>query len=114
MPKGVEQCSESSLVNCTSIDLEKVLSIMISLAEMKVNTSGIIKQLGEGAQFRAKMHSLNFRIGKRIRKIGKSILHSPVVVEVDNTRVAIGTGMAKKVFLEVIDEDPSHGQSECR
>jgi ferrous iron transport protein A len=114
MPKGVEHCSESSLVNCTNIDLEKVLLIMVSLAEMKVNTTGVIKQLGEGAQFQAKMHSLNFRIGKRIRIIGKSILNSPVVVEVDNTRVAVGMGMAQKVFLEVINEDPSHGQSKCR
>lgn len=87
---------------------------MISLAEMKVNSTGVITQLAEGAQFRAKMHSLNFRIGKKIRIIGKSILNSPVVVEVDNTRVAVGMGMAQKVFLEVINEDPSHGQSECR
>jgi ferrous iron transport protein A len=81
---------------------------------MMANTTGIIRQLGEGSHFRAKMHSLNFRIGKKIKIIGRSILNSPVVVEVDNTRVAIGTGMAQKVFLEVIDEDPSHGQSECR
>ncbi|MEW6381712.1 MAG: FeoA family protein [bacterium] len=85
---------------------------MISLAEMKVNTTGIIKQLGEGVQFRAKMNSLNFRIGKKIKKISKSILSSPVVVEVDNTRVAIGLGMAQKVFLEVLTEDPSPEQPE--
>lgn len=78
---------------------------MVSLAEMKVNTTGIIRSLDEGAQFRAKMQSLNFRIGKRIRKISKSILNSPVVVEVDNARVAIGAGMSQKVFLEVLDED---------
>jgi ferrous iron transport protein A len=87
---------------------------MISLADMKANTTGVIRHLGEGAQFRAKMHSLNFRIGKKIKKIGRSILNSPVVVELDNSRVAIGTGMAQKIFLEVIDEDPSHGQPECR
>ncbi|MEW5801541.1 MAG: FeoA family protein [bacterium] len=88
--------------------------MMISLAEMKINTIGVIRQLGEGAQFQAKMNSLNFRIGKRIKKIGKSILNSPVVVEVDNTLVAIGMGMARKIFLEVVDEDPAHGQPECR
>ncbi|MCL6584301.1 MAG: ferrous iron transport protein A [bacterium] len=86
---------------------------MVSLAEMKVNTTGVIKQLSGGVQFRAKMNSLNFRIGKKIKKISKSILNSPVVVEMDNTRVAIGWGMAKKVFLEVLNEDSSHGQSEC-
>ena len=87
---------------------------MISLAEMKINTTGIIKQLDDGAQFRAKMHSLNLRIGKKVKKISKSILSSPVVVEVDNARVAIGVGIAHKVFLEVIDENSSHGEPECR
>jgi len=82
---------------------------MVSLVEMKVNGIGIIKKLGEGVQFQAKMNSLNVRIGKKLKKISNSILKGPVVVEVDNTRVAIGWGMAQKVFLEVIDENSPDG-----
>jgi ferrous iron transport protein A len=82
---------------------------MVSLVEMKVNRIGIIKNIGEGVQFQAKMNSLNVRIGKKLKKISNSILKGPVVVEVDNTRVAIGWGMAKKVFLEVIDENSPDG-----
>jgi len=89
-------------------NIERIMN-MISLVEMKVNRTGIIKSLGEGVQFQAKMNSLNVRIGKKLKKISNSILKGPVVVEVDNTRVAIGWGMAKKVFLEVIDENSPHG-----
>ena len=87
---------------------------MVSLADMKVNETGIIRKLGGGEQFQAKVHSLNVRVGKKIKKISKLILKGPVVVEVDNTRVAIGLGMARKVLVEVSDEDSSHGQSKRR
>jgi len=84
---------------------------MVSLADMKVNEAGVIRGLGGGEQFQAKMHSLNVRVGKKIKTISKLILNGPVVVEVDNTHVAIGLGMARKVLVEVSDEDSSHGQS---
>ena len=87
---------------------------MVSLADMKINEVGVIKKLGSGERFQNKMHSLNIRVGKKVKKISNLILKGPVVVEVDNTRVAIGIGMAQKVFMEVINENSPHGQSECR
>ena len=87
---------------------------MLSLVDMKVNEAGIIKKLDGGERFQAKMHSLNVRAGKKVKKISSLILKGPVVLEVDNTRVAIGLGMARKIFVEVIDEDSSHGQSKRR
>ena len=41
---------------------------MVSLADMKVNEAGVIRELGGGEQFQAKMHSLNIRVGKKIKK----------------------------------------------
>ncbi len=74
---------------------------MISLAEMKVNETGVIVSLAEGDQFQSKMNSLNIRIGKKLKKVSNSILKGPVVIEMDNTQVAIGFGMAQKIFLEL-------------
>lgn len=87
---------------------------MISLVEMKVNATGIIRQLGEGDQFQAKMNSLNLRIGKKVKKISNSMLKGPIVVEIDKSRVAIGFGMSQKVLVEVIHEDSPHGQPQRR
>ena len=87
---------------------------MVSLAQMKVNQVGIIKKLEDGAQFQAKMNSLNLRVGKKLKKISNSLLKGPIVVEIDNSRVAIGFGMAQRILVEVISEDSSDGKSKRR
>jgi len=44
---------------------------------------------------------MGIRPGKKIKKISSNFWCGPQTVEVDNVRVAIGWGMAKKIFIEV-------------
>ncbi|MGA1840512.1 MAG: FeoA family protein [bacterium] len=74
---------------------------VISLAEMEVNTEGIIHKLESGAAFQSRLQALNIRTGKRIKKISANPFRGPIVVEVDSSRVAIGYGMAQKVMVEI-------------
>jgi len=43
--------------------------------------------------------------GKKIMKISGIPLSGPVIVDIDRTQVALGFGLAKKVLVEVCDEN---------
>lgn len=74
---------------------------IISLTELGVGKVAIVKRLEGGIGFQRRMASLGIRVGKTIRKITSGPLRGPIVVEVDGARVAIGRGMAAKIFVEV-------------
>ena len=74
---------------------------------MDVDQEGIITALEGGVHFQERLQALNIRIGKRIKKISTTPFRGPVVVEVDQSRVAIGHGMAKRVMVEVMDQKSS-------
>ncbi len=73
----------------------------VSLLSMKNGKRGKIVRLDGGIEFRKRMESLNIREGKIIKKITKQPLRGPVVIEIDNTRLAIGMRMAMRIFVEV-------------
>ncbi|MDI6889157.1 MAG: FeoA family protein [Methanocellales archaeon] len=74
---------------------------MIPLTELDTGKVAIVKHLEGGIGFQRRVASLGIRVGKTIRKITSAPLRGPIVVEVDGARVAIGRGMAAKVFVEV-------------
>ena len=76
---------------------------IIPLANMEVSQEGVINALEGGANFHTRLQALNIRVGKKIKKISNAPFRGPVVVEVDNSRVAIGHGMARKVMVEIME-----------
>ncbi len=44
---------------------------------------------------------MGIREGKRLKKVSSHFWQGPQTVEVDKVRIAIGFGMAKKIFIEV-------------
>lgn len=79
---------------------------VMPLVDMDVNREGIIYKLEGGAGFQSRLQALNMRIGKRIKKISANPFRGPIVVEVENSRVAIGYGMAQKVMVEIVTQKP--------
>lgn len=71
---------------------------------MKAGESGLVKRIEGGEKLKRRFASLGIRVGKPIRKITSGVLRGPVVVKIDETQVAIGRGMAKKVIVEVKKE----------
>lgn len=84
---------------------------MITLNELKIGKKAIITEMRGGRNLKHRLESLNLRPGKIIKKISSSPFRGPVVVEVSGCKIAIGRGMANNILLEVINENPSHGQS---
>ena len=73
----------------------------VSLLQLESGRRAKIKYLEGGFAFQRKLASLNIRTGKTIKKIAAQPFGGPVVIEIDNTRVTLGRGMAMRIFLEV-------------
>jgi ferrous iron transport protein A len=72
-----------------------------TLPELKLGESGVIIDIQGGAGLVRHVESLGIRVGKRITKISAQFWRGPQVIEVDNIRIALGFGMARKVYVEV-------------
>ena len=73
----------------------------VDLSKMKDGESGIIKEFAGGCDFLSRAQSMGMRPGKKIKKVSSHFWRGPQTVEVDNSRFAIGWGMAKKILVEV-------------
>jgi len=75
--------------------------MLISLIDMKAGETGIVSDIQGGLGFTARIQSMGIRIGKEIKKTGAHFWRGPQTVVIDNFQVAIGFGMASKIFIEV-------------
>lgn len=75
--------------------------MIISLIDMKSGETGIVIKLEGGSGFADRIQSMGVRVGKEIKKTGAHFWRGPQTVLVDNFKVAIGYGMASKIFVEV-------------
>ena len=70
-----------------------------SLVEMKSGDKGVIHEIKGGAYAQKNFDDLGIRVNKHITKISGMFMRGPVTIKIDNTKIAIGFGMASKVFV---------------
>ncbi len=75
--------------------------MIVNLIDMKRGETGVVAELQGGFGFTTRIQSMGIRIGKKIKKTGAHFWRGPQTVLVDNFQVAIGHGMASKIFVEV-------------
>jgi Fe2+ transport system protein FeoA len=73
----------------------------LSLSSAEVGKSYVLLSLVGGADFREKISSMGLNFGVKFRIIANSG-HGPVGLEVRNTRLGIGRGMAEKIKVRQI------------
>jgi len=73
----------------------------VSLVDMKTGEKGVVVDLQGGYGFTSRVQNMGIRIGKEIKKTGSHFWRGPQTVVVDSFKVAIGHGMAEKIFVEV-------------
>lgn len=83
---------------------------MITLKNLKTGKNAIVREITGGIGLKRRLESLNIRVGKNIRKVSTLPFRGPIIIEVDNCKIAIGRGMAGKILVEVIDENTPHGK----
>ncbi len=75
--------------------------MIIDLTEMRPGEFGKIKELKGGDFFEKRLKQIGVRPGKRLKKVSSHFWHGPHTVQIDNIKIAVGYGLAKKVFVEV-------------
>ncbi|MFW6271219.1 MAG: FeoA family protein [Bacillota bacterium] len=77
----------------------------IDLVQLKKNQKGKVIEFQGGRNLVNKLNSRGIRPGKIIKKVSDSFMGGPVTIEVDNSRLALGQGMAARVIVEVWSEE---------
>ena len=72
----------------------------VSLSRLGIGKTGRIKYLMGGRGFQTRIISLGLRIGKTIKVISSHRFGGPIVIEIDNMKIAIGRIMADRIIVE--------------
>lgn len=62
------------------------------------------KGVGRGWRLQKKLENLGIREGVVIRKVSQQAFRGPVIIEIGNTRIAIGCFMAAAIKVEEIEK----------
>ena len=73
----------------------------LTLAEMKTGQTGTVVGVLGGHGLIRRLDALDIRPGKKVTKLSSTLFRGPVTLRVNNTQVAVGFGMAKKIIVEV-------------
>ena len=73
----------------------------ISLIKMRANQKGKIIEISGGHILQHRSMSMGIYIGREIRKLSHFALRGPVTIKVGRSVIALGYGMASKVFVEI-------------
>lgn len=72
-----------------------------TLYDLQPGEVGFVKNFVGGWRFINTIKLLGIREGKRVQIITKHPFRGPVVVKVENTTVAIGQNMARRIMVEI-------------
>lgn len=75
---------------------------MKTLVKLENGSNAIIRRIEGGPGLKKRLEVMNIREGKKVRKTCSAPLRGPIVIEIDGSKMAIGRGMANKVWVEDI------------
>jgi ferrous iron transport protein A len=81
----------------------------VPLSQMEAGQSGKVVQIQGGHGLIGRLMALGVRPGRTVTKISSMFMRGPVTIQVGNTQIAIGFGMAKRIIME-LHENIADGQ----
>jgi len=72
----------------------------LTLAEMRTGQTGTVVGVLGGHGLIQRLDALGIRPGKKVTKLSSTLFRGPVMLRVNNTQVAVGFGMARKIIVE--------------
>ena len=73
---------------------------LLTLNQLKMGQTGKVVELDGGGRFVRRLEALGIRTGAKVTKVSSMLFHGPVVLKVGNSQIAIGFGMANRVWVE--------------
>jgi len=74
---------------------------LVTLQKMRSGQSGRIVRIEGGWGLERRLNAMGVRPGKPITKLSSMLMRGPVTAQVDNTKLAIGFGMANRIIIEL-------------
>jgi ferrous iron transport protein A len=71
------------------------------LTQLEEGETGVVVSIHGGYGLLHRLESLGIRVGKQVTKVSSQLMRGPVTVRIDNSQVAIGFGMARKIMVEM-------------
>lgn len=73
----------------------------ILLTQMYAGQKGTVNRILGGFGLRRRLENMGIRPGKEITKISEIFLSGPVIIKLQGSKIALGRGMAKKIFINI-------------
>ena len=73
------------------------------ITDLRNGESGIIKSVDSGWGFKRRIMDMGLTPGTKVTVIRSAPFHGPVEVDVRGSKLALGRGMAEKIFVEKND-----------
>ncbi len=75
--------------------------MIVDLTQMQPGETGIIAEIQGGHGFMSRIQNMGIRPGKKITKVSSHFWRGPQTVEIENLQIAIGFGMARRIFVKI-------------
>jgi len=75
------------------------MRIVKDLTQMKAGEIGRVADIQGGWGLLRKTEALGIKVGTEIVKVSSQLMRGPIIIRVGNTQVAIGFGMARRIFV---------------
>jgi len=74
----------------------------VDLTQLEEGETGVVVSLQGGHGLVRRLESLGIRVGKKVTKVSSQLMRGPITIRIDNSQVALGFGMAKKIIVRVV------------
>jgi ferrous iron transport protein A len=71
----------------------------IDLTQLEAGKEAKITEIIGGQHMLSKVDALGIRVGAKLKKLSSQAWRGPITIQMGNARIAIGFGMAKKIFV---------------
>lgn len=75
--------------------------MQLTLNKLNNGETGKITGFNGGQGLIKKLNAMGVRIGKNVTVISDSFIGGPVTIQINNSKISIGKGMASKIVVEV-------------
>ena len=74
---------------------------LLTLRQMQSGQRGKVVHLQGGFGLVNRLNALGVKPGKRITKVSSMLMRGPVTIQLGNTQLALGFGIANKIIVEL-------------
>ncbi len=71
-----------------------------SIIRLKNGEEARVVAIAGGWGATSRLEALGIRIGKTVKKVHSMLFHGPVTIQIGQTKVSVGHGLAEKIIVE--------------